>query len=199
LPFALTTLLIRICRGAGIRFFVVTGDHPATAVAIAAQAGIISNPTAVHHASDLLDPPATPDKANEEKEENGVIAMRDQGDNAPPQSIVMTGAELERLTPEQEDTLCSYQEIVFARTTPEQKLRIVRSMQARGGVVAVTGDGVNDAPALRAADCGIAMGGGSDVAREAADMVLLEDFSAIVVALEYGAFIPTFQALLGCI
>ena len=197
-PFALTTSLIRICRGAGIRFFVVTGDHPATAVAIAAQAGIISNPTAVHHASDLLDPPATPDKANE-KEENGVIATRDQGDNAPPQSIVMTGAELEKLTPEQEDTLCSYQEIVFARTTPEQKLRIVRSMQARGGVVAVTGDGVNDAPALRAADCGIAMGGGSDVAREAADMVLLEDFSAIVVALEYGAFIPTFQALLGCI
>lgn len=177
----------------------MTGDHPATAVAIAAQAGIISNPTAVHHASDLLDPPATPDKANEVKEENGVIAMRDQGDNTPPQSIVLTGAELEKLTPEQEDTLCSYQEIVFARTTPEQKLRIVRSMQARGGVVAVTGDGVNDAPALRAADCGIAMGGGSDVAREAADMVLLEDFSAIVVALEYGAFIPTFQALLGCI
>ena len=91
------------------------------------------------------------------------------------------------LTPDQEDVLCSYQEIVFARTTPEQKLRIVRSMQARGGVVAVTGDGVNDAPALRAADCGVAMGNGSDVAREAADMVLLEDFSAIVVALEYGA------------
>lgn len=177
----------------------MTGDHPATAVAIAAQAGIISNPTAVHHASDLLDPPAAPDTENGEKEENGVIATRDQGDNAPPQSIVITGAELEKLTPEQEDTLCSYQEIVFARTTPEQKLRIVRSMQARGGVVAVTGDGVNDAPALRAADCGIAMGGGSDVAREAADMVLLEDFSAIVVALEYGAFIPTFQALLGCI
>lgn len=97
---ALTTLLIRICRGAGIRFFVVTGDHPSTAVAIAAQAGIISNPATVHHASDLLDPPATPDKGNGEKEENDVTVTRDQDDNAPPQSIVITGAELVKLTPE---------------------------------------------------------------------------------------------------
>ena len=111
----------------------------------------------------------------------------------------MTGAELEKLTPEQEDNLCLYQEIVFARTTPEQKLCIVRSTQACGGVVAVTGDGINNVPALHVADCGIAMGGGSDIAHEAADMVLLEDFSAIVVALECGPFIPTFQALLGCI
>ena len=179
------SLHLRICRGAGIRFFVVTGDHPATAVAIAAQAGIISNPAAVHHASDLLD------QTIEEKEKEDVLVTREPSDtgNAPPQSIVITGAELETLTKEQEDVLCAYQEIVFARTTPEQKLRIVRSMQSRGAVVGVTGDGVNDAPALRAADCGIAMGSGSDVAREAADMVLLEDFSAIVVALEYGAFL----------
>jgi len=118
---------------------------------------------------------------------------RKSSDNAPIQSIVITGAELETLTEEQEDILCTYQEVVFARTTPEQKLRIVHSMQARGGVVGVTGDGVNDAPALRAADCGIAMGSGSDVAREAADMVLLEDFSAIVVALEYGAFFGPYR------
>ena len=171
----------RVCRGAGIRFFVVTGDHPATAVAIAAQAGIITNPATVHHASDLMEHSSFKDKENTE------VVSESQDPNDPPQSIVITGAELETLTPEQEEILCSYQEIVFARTTPEQKLRIVRSMQTRGGVVAVTGDGVNDAPALRAADCGIAMGNGSDVAREAADMVLLEDFSAIVVALEYGA------------
>jgi sodium/potassium-transporting ATPase subunit alpha len=175
---------VRICRGAGIRFFVVTGDHPATAVAIAGQAGIISNPAAVHHASDLLD-----QTTEKEKEREGLVVTPEPSDNAPPQSIVITGAELETLTKEQEDVLCAYQEIVFARTTPEQKLRIVRSMQARGGVVGVTGDGVNDAPALRAADCGIAMGSGSDVAREAADMVLLEDFSAIVVALEYGRLV----------
>jgi sodium/potassium-transporting ATPase subunit alpha len=176
-------LYLSVCRGAGIRFFVVTGDYPATAVAIAAQAGIISNAATVHHASDLLN------GTTEEKEKEDIIMTREAGDNAPPRSIVITGAELETLTEGQEDILCTYQEVVFARTTPEQKLRIVRSMQARGGVVGVTGDGVNDAPALRAADCGIAMGSGSDVAREAADMVLLEDFSAIVVALEYGAFL----------
>ncbi|KAH9172572.1 sodium-potassium ATPase [Lactarius sanguifluus] len=173
---------VRTCRGAGIRFFVVTGDHPATAVAIAAQAGIITNPAAVHHASDLLEQSSFKDK-----EQADITEPHDPSD--PPQSIVITGAELETLSPEQEDILCSYKEIVFARTTPEQKLRIVRSMQARECVVAVTGDGVNDAPALRAADCGIAMGNGSDVAREAADMVLLEDFSAIVVALEYGRLV----------
>ncbi|KAI9451513.1 sodium-potassium ATPase [Lactarius psammicola] len=156
---------VRTCRGAGIRFFVVTGDHPATAVAIAAQAGIITNPAAVHHASDLLEQSSFNDKEN-------VVDVTEV--------FVVTGAELETLSPEQEEVLCAYQEIVFARTTPEQKLRIVRSMQARGGVVAVTGDG---------ADCGIAMGNGSDVAREAADMVLLEDFSAIVVALEYGRLV----------
>ncbi|KAH9035191.1 sodium-potassium ATPase [Lactarius pseudohatsudake] len=179
-PISLTT--VRTCRGAGIRFFVVTGDHPATAVAIAAQAGIITNPAAVHHASDLLEQSSFKDKEHVE-----ITEPHDPSD--PPQSIVITGAELETLSPEQEDILCSYKEIVFARTTPEQKLRIVRSMQARECVVAVTGDGVNDAPALRAADCGIAMGNGSDVAREAADMVLLEDFSAIVVALEYGRLV----------
>jgi sodium/potassium-transporting ATPase subunit alpha len=178
---------------------VITGDYPATAVAIAAQAGIISNPASVHHASDLLGRlPVLKEEKEEEQEQQdrekveGVVELssREASESGPtlPQGpgIVITGAELETLSEEQEDVLCSYREVVFARTTPEQKLRIVRALQARGGVVGVTGDGVNDAPALRAADCGIAMGSGSDVAREAADMVLLEDFSAIVVALEWG-------------
>lgn len=81
--------------------------------------------------------------------------------------------------------LTHYEEIVFARTTPEQKLRIVREFQ-RENTVAMTGDGVNDAPSLKAADVGIALGSGSDIAMEAADMVLLESFSSIVIALQYG-------------
>lgn len=84
------------------------------------------------------------------------------------------------------DQLCSYDEIVFARTTPEQKLRIVKELQARDNIVGMTGDGVNDAPSLKAADIGVALGSGSDIAIEAADMVLLESFSAIVEALQYG-------------
>jgi len=89
-------------------------------------------------------------------------------------SIVLSGPELITLNENQWEQLCTYDEIVFARTTPEQKLRIVREFQGRDEVVAMTGDGVNDAPSLKAADIGIALGSGSDIAIEAADMVLLE-------------------------
>ncbi|VDC04342.1 unnamed protein product [Peniophora sp. CBMAI 1063] len=173
---------VRIVRGAGVRFFVVTGDHPATAVAIAAQAGIVTHVDHVHHIEDLGDGPL-PVIKEKEKDDHDFDEVTEV------ESIVITGPQLDTLTAAQEDRLYAYREIVFARTTPEQKLRIVRALQARQGVVAMTGDGVNDAPSLRAADCGIAMGNGSDVAREAADMVLLEDFSAIVIALEYGRLV----------
>lgn len=115
-----------------------------------------------------------------------------EGDDDPTtySALVLTGSELEMLTVEQIDRLCSYDEIVFARTTPEQKLRIVNDFQDRGNIVAVTGDGVNDAPSLKAAHCGIAMGQGSDVAREAADLILLGEFSSIITAIEYGASQP---------
>ncbi|KAI0936197.1 hypothetical protein AcV5_004394 [Taiwanofungus camphoratus] len=170
---------VSICRRAGIRFFVVTGDHPSTSVAIAAQAGIISNTNSVQRISDL-DPTINPE----------AVPRYDPDSEEPKlKSIVITGPELDQLNDSQIEQLCQYQEVVFARTTPEQKLHIVCDLQKRRNIVAMTGDGVNDAPSLKAADCGIAMGKGSDVAREAADMVLLDDFSAIVVALKYGRLV----------
>jgi magnesium-transporting ATPase (P-type) len=100
---------------------------------------------------------------------------------------VVTGAELAQLTDEELTERLAITE-VFARVAPEEKLRIVKSFQSRGDVVAVTGDGVNDAPALKAAEIGVAMGrSGTDVAREAADMVLTDDnFVSIAAAVEEG-------------
>jgi sodium/potassium-transporting ATPase subunit alpha len=205
---------VRICRGAGIRFLVVTGlyffalfnhynglfsgDHPLTSVAIASKAGIISNARAVHGVSNL----------NPNIPINSIAKYDPQADHEdPPRSIAITGSELMSLNDTQIEQLVHYDEIVFARTTPEQKLRIVHEFKARQNVVAMTGDGAflvvccfvlvfshlpvgtNDGPSLKAADIGIAMGNGSDVAKEAADMILLEDFSAIVVALEYGRLV----------
>ncbi len=100
-------------------------------------------------------------------------------------ALVISGSELTLLNDYQWKTLTEYEEIVFARTTPEQKLRIVREFQ-KDNVVAMTGDGVNDAPSLKAADVGIALGSGSDIAMEAADMILLDSFSSIVIAVQYG-------------
>lgn len=100
-------------------------------------------------------------------------------------AIVISGPELAGLSEHQWRLLTEYDEVVFARTTPEQKLRIVREFQKKN-VVAMTGDGVNDAPSLKAADVGISLGGGSDIAVEAADMVLLDTFSSVVVAVQYG-------------
>lgn len=129
---------------AGIRVLMITGDHPATAAAIARQIGI-------------------------------------------PSQGVMTGEELEKQSAEA--LRQQLREInVFARVRPEHKLRLVEALQAQGEIVAMTGDGVNDAAALKRADVGVAMGQrGSDVTREVADLVLLDDhFATIVVAVEEG-------------
>ena len=104
-----------------------------------------------------------------------------------PRPRILTGADMDMMTDAQLQAVLD-QEIIFARMAPEHKLRLVAAFQARGEVVAVTGDGVNDAPALRKADIGISMGiAGSDVAKEAADVILTNDnFAAIVSAIEEG-------------
>jgi sodium/potassium-transporting ATPase subunit alpha len=153
---------VRIMRRAGIRFFMVTGDFALTAVAIAEQCGIVTDSRRVHRVQDL-----------DRDIEMDRIAKYDI-DSEDISTLVLSGSDLMEMNESQWEQACQYREIVFARTTPEQKLRIVKEFQRRECIVGMTGDGVNDAPSLKAADVGIAMGGGSDVAIEAADLVLLE-------------------------
>jgi sodium/potassium-transporting ATPase subunit alpha len=101
---------------------------------------------------------------------------------------IVVGGELEKMGDEELSKLLDHHEVVFARSTPIQKLQIVKALQKKGEIVTVTGDGVNDAPALKNADMGVAMGlSGTEVAKEAADMVLIDDnFATIVSAIEEG-------------
>ncbi|GLR65949.1 ATPase [Acidocella aquatica] len=135
---------VAACRSAGIDVAMITGDHPATALAIARQAGIASASVLTGQEIAMLDEPALRQRVAQAR--------------------------------------------VFARIMPEQKLRLVQAFAANGEIVAMTGDGVNDAPSLKAAHIGVAMGGrGTDVAREAASLVLLDDdFTSLVAAIRLG-------------
>lgn len=172
---------VKECRRAGIRFFMVTGDFGLTATAIARQIGIINSN-------------AEPDSFGEMNQRmnrmlSGPLPSCRDPANRIQRSIVLEGKDLVMLVESHWDIITRYEEIVFARTTPEQKLSIVTAFQARDNVVAVTGDGVNDAPALKAADVGIAVVSGSDVAIEASDLVLMGNFDSIIDGIRLGRLV----------
>merc|ERR1712130_545227 len=163
------------CRSAGIKVIMVTGDHPITAKAIARSVGIISE------TNETVD-----DIAKRVGKDVKLINPREA------KACVVTGTELKDIDQKKlDDILMLHTEIVFARTSPQQKLIIVEGCQRMGAIVAVTGDGVNDSPALKKADIGVAMGiAGSDVSKQAADMILLDDnFASIVTGVEEGRLI----------
>lgn len=140
---------VEACHSAGVEVAMVTGDHPATALAIARELGLADRPEQVVTGSDL--------KASKEAGDEAVDALTSRGR-------------------------------VFARVEPQQKVLIAESLVRQGRIVAVTGDGANDAPALQAAHVGVAMGkGGTDVARESADLIITDDnFASIVAGIEEG-------------
>jgi sodium/potassium-transporting ATPase subunit alpha len=163
------------CRSAGIKVIMVTGDHPITAKAIARSVGIISE------SNETVD-----DIAKRVGKDVKQINPREA------KACVVTGTDLKDIDQKNlDDILMLHTEIVFARTSPQQKLIIVEGCQRMGAIVAVTGDGVNDSPALKKADIGVAMGiAGSDVSKQAADMILLDDnFASIVTGVEEGRLI----------
>ena len=180
---------VQKCRAAGVKVIMVTGDQPPTAAAIAHKVNIITKPELEYNK--LLDEGFEGKKLTEEEAFDKCNAIVIHGDTLARVHNAEEALDDDEI--EKGRKIMDWirkEEVVFARTTPSQKLLIVNACQKLGHVVAVTGDGVNDSPAIKQADIGIAMGSGSEVARNAADMLLLDDnFSSIVNGVEEGRLI----------
>ncbi|KAJ2157094.1 hypothetical protein GGF46_004746 [Coemansia sp. RSA 552] len=155
------------CYRAGIQVTMLTGDHPQTAAAIARQVGIL--------------------QADDESEDQGSGKEDNHQTVVPLGPLVMTAREFDRLSAEEIDALPELPHVI-ARCSPDTKVKMIEAMHRRNGIVAMTGDGVNDSPSLKFADVGIAMGmTGSDVAKQASEIILTDDnFATIVRAIREG-------------
>ena len=161
---------VQECYKAGIKVFMVTGDHPETALAISRNIGIVTQPTW------------------KELEESGKTGGETQDTYRG--AIAVHGTEMESFTEDDWEYTLTHDEIVFARTMPQQKQEIVFQLNKRGHIVAMTGDGVNDAPALKAANVGVAMGSGASVAKEAGQIILMDDnFASILEGIRAGRLV----------
>lgn len=168
--------VIQKLRAAGIKIVMITGDFELTGVAIARQTGIVSGNVDTH--TDLL------------------RYAGDGSDTEIERAISITGPDLVKMSDLDWSALTRYQELVFTRTTPEQKLLIIKQFQQRKQVIGMTGDGINDSPSLKQADIGISLITASDVAKEASDLILMDDsdveealFNSIIDALKFGRLV----------
>lgn len=166
---------VKECHGAGVRVIMVTGDFSLTAQAIAKDIGILTNDPTKQHLNKVVSGDEIADKLAEYRADPSID----------PKDVE------KKVVDWVENIVETYPLMCFARTSPEQKFIIVSACQQAGYIVAVTGDGVNDSPAMKKADIGIAMGiEGTDVAKDASDMILLDDnFASIVVGIENGRLI----------
>lgn len=167
--------VIRKLRDAGIKVVMITGDFELTGVSIAKKVGIVSG--------------------NVDRYED-LINLKTDDESSIERAISVTGQDLKILTEENWTQLIRYQELVFTRTTPEQKLLIIKQFQKHKQIIGMTGDGINDSPSLKQADVGISLINASDVAKEASDLILMDDsefedalFNSIVDALKFGRLV----------
>ena len=186
---------VAICKAAGIKPVMITGDHPVTAMAIAKRVGIIDDDSKMIITGkelESLSPKEFDDRVDSimitgDYPVTAMAITKKVGIINDNSKTIITGRELEDLSQEEFENRVEHIKI-YARVAPEQKLKIVKALQDKGQFVAMTGDGVNDAPALKRADIGVAMGiTGTDVSKEAAHMILLDDnFATIVKAVREG-------------